>query len=76
MYAPSQISMSESFIKTADILIHSQSIHFHTQKISLSSYYPSGEPISPYRLHCSPFAVVYYSFMGYFFVAAAILARE
>jgi hypothetical protein len=24
-------------------------------------FYPSGEPISPHRLRCSPFAVVHYS---------------
>jgi hypothetical protein len=39
-------------------------------------FYPTGEPISPHRLRCSPFAVVHYSFMGYFLAAAAILTRE
>jgi hypothetical protein len=39
-------------------------------------FYPSGEPISPHRLRCSPFAVVHYSFMGHFLAAAAILIRE
>jgi hypothetical protein len=39
-------------------------------------FYPLGEPISPHRLRRSPFAVVYYSFMGHFLAAAAILTRE
>ena len=39
-------------------------------------FYLSGEPISLHQLHCSAFTVVYYSFMRYFFVAAAILARK
>jgi hypothetical protein len=39
-------------------------------------FYPSGEPISLQQLRCSPFAVVHYSFMGYFLAVAAILARE
>jgi len=41
----------------------------------ISIFYPSGEPISQHRLRCSPFAVVYYSFMGHFLVAAAISSR-
>ncbi len=44
--------------------------------ILIGIFYPSGEPISPHRLRCSPFAVVHYSFMGHFLAAAAILARE
>jgi len=39
-------------------------------------FYPLGEPISLHQLRCSPFAVVHYSFMGYFLAVAAILARE
>jgi hypothetical protein len=39
-------------------------------------FYPSGEPISRQRLHRSPFGVVHYNFMSYFFVAAAISARK
>jgi len=43
-------------------------------------FYPTGEPILlggvGWRLRCSPFAVVYYSFMGYFLAVAAILTRE
>ena len=35
-------------------------------------FYPSGRPISLHRLHRSPFALVHYSFMRCFFVAAAI----
>jgi len=44
--------------------------------IFIGIFYPSGEPISPHRLRCSPFAVVHYSFMGHFLAAAAILTRE
>jgi len=39
-------------------------------------FYPSGEPISPHRLRCSPFAVYKYSFMGHCLAAAATSARE
>jgi hypothetical protein len=39
-------------------------------------FYPSGEPISLQQHRCSPFAVVYYSFMGHFLAVAAILTRE
>jgi hypothetical protein len=39
-------------------------------------FHPSGEPISQHQLRCSLFAVVHYSFMGYFLAAAAISARE
>jgi hypothetical protein len=39
-------------------------------------FYPSGEPISLHRLRCSPFAVVYYSFMGHFLVVTAISTRK
>jgi hypothetical protein len=38
-------------------------------------FYLLGESISQRRLHCSPFALVHDSFMGRFFVAAAILTR-
>jgi hypothetical protein len=44
--------------------------------IFIGIFYPSGEPISPHWLRCSPFAVVHYSFMGHFLAAAAILTRE
>ena len=44
-------------------------------------FYPSGadptyQPISLHRLRCSPFAVVYYSFMGHFLVVTAISTRK
>jgi hypothetical protein len=39
-------------------------------------FYPSGEPISPHRLRCSPIAVLCYSFMAHFLGGAAILTRE
>jgi hypothetical protein len=45
-------------------------IHF------IGIFHPPGEPISLQRLRCSPFAVVYYSFMGHFLAVAAILTRE
>jgi hypothetical protein len=51
-------------------------------RLAIGSFHPSGEPISPHRSLITgagwvgPFAVVYYSSMGFFFVAAAILARE
>ncbi len=44
--------------------------------ILIGIFYPSGEPISLHRLRCSPFAVVYYSYMSYFLAAAAISTRE
>jgi len=44
--------------------------------IFIGIFYPSGEPISPHRLRCSPFAVVHYSVMGHFLAAAAISTRE
>jgi hypothetical protein len=43
---------------------------------SIGIFYPSGEPISPHRLRCSPFAVDHYSFMGCGLAATAISARE
>ena len=39
-------------------------------------FYPSGESISLQQHRYSPFAVVYYSFMGHFLAVAAILTRE
>ncbi len=39
-------------------------------------FYPSGELISLQSLHCSPLAVVHYSFGGHFFALAAISVRE
>jgi hypothetical protein len=44
--------------------------------IFIGIFYPTGEPISLHLLHCSPFAVYKYSFMGYCFAAAAISTRE
>ncbi|GAF81951.1 unnamed protein product, partial [marine sediment metagenome] len=38
--------------------------------------YPSGEPILPQSLRCSPLAVVHYSFMGHYLAFAAISTRE
>jgi hypothetical protein len=39
-------------------------------------FYPKGEPISPHRLRCSPFAVVHYDFMGHCLAVAAISTRQ
>jgi len=44
--------------------------------IFIGIFCPKGEPISPHRLRCSPFAVVHYSVMGHFLAAVAILTRE
>jgi len=44
--------------------------------IFIGIFYPSGEPISPHRLRCSPFAVDDHSFMGHFLAARAILTRQ
>jgi hypothetical protein len=44
--------------------------------ILIGIFYPKGEPISPHRYRCSPFAVVEYNFMSHCLVAAAISARE
>jgi hypothetical protein len=43
---------------------------------SIGIFSPSGEPISPHRHRCSPFAVVHYSFMGCGLAATAISTRE
>jgi hypothetical protein len=43
---------------------------------SIGIFYPPGEPISPHRLRCNPFAVDHYSFMGCCLAAAAISARK
>jgi hypothetical protein len=40
--------------------------HEKTSIHSVCIFYPTGEPISPQRLRCSPFAVVHYSFMDHF----------
>ena len=48
--------------------------HFHFVYISIFS--PVGELILLHRLRCSPFAVVYYSFMGHCLAAAATSTRE
>jgi hypothetical protein len=45
-------------------------------RIFISIFYPSGELISLHRLHCNPFAVYKYSFMGHCLAGAAISARE
>jgi hypothetical protein len=34
-------------------------------RLAIDSFYPSGEPISPHRLRCNPFAVAHYSFMDH-----------
>ena len=39
-------------------------------KLAINSFYPSGRPISLHQLHRSPFAVVNYSFMNYFFASS------
>jgi hypothetical protein len=39
-------------------------------------HHPSGQPISPHRLRCSPFAVFKYSFLSRYLVAAAISTGE
>jgi len=39
-------------------------------------FYLSGEPISPHRHRCSPFAVGNYSFIGRYLAATAISTRE
>jgi len=50
--------------------------------VFIGIFYPSGESISPHRLRCSPFAVVYYSVMGHFLasfnarVGWRVLTRE
>ncbi len=44
--------------------------------ILIGIFYPTGEPISPHRLRCNPFAVVHYSFMGCGLAATAISTRE
>jgi hypothetical protein len=60
-----------------DIAYHPEKYFFRNlQVFSISIFYPKGGSISPHRLHRSPFAVVYYNFMGYFFVAAAISTRK
>jgi hypothetical protein len=46
--------------------------------IIIDIFYPSGadptyQLISPHRLRCSSFAVVHYSFMGYFLAAATLM---
>ncbi len=54
----------------------SPSFKVRVGRIAIGIFYPTGEPISPHRLHCSPFAVVHYNFMGHCFAAAAILTRK
>jgi hypothetical protein len=60
-----------------DIASHPDKYFFRAKQIFfVSIFYPTGGPISPHRLHCSPFVVIHYNFMGYFFVAAAISIRK
>jgi len=67
-------AISESY---PDIAVNPDKFFFKKKFfIFIGIFCPSGEPISPQRLHCSPFAVVHYSFMGHFLAAAAILTRE
>jgi hypothetical protein len=77
-------SFSELFIKNANANILLQEYHsfdfiytFMQGRggLTIGIFSPSGEPISPHRLRCSPFAVFKYSFMGHCLGAAAILAR-
>ena len=44
--------------------------------LAISIFFPTGEPISPHRLRCGPFAVVHYNFMSHCLAAAAISTRE
>jgi len=67
-------AISESY---PDIALNPDMFFFKKKfLIFIGIFYPPGEPISPHRLRCSPFAVVHYSFMGHFLAATAILTRE
>jgi len=48
----------------------------HFTFISISIFYPPGEPISLQSLRYSPLAVVHYSFVGHCLAFAAISTRE
>jgi hypothetical protein len=83
--------ISELFINYADTIVYlfsyvpftmellKQNIKHISHKL-FSFYvgilYPTGEPISLQSLHCSPLAVVHYSFVGHCFAFAATSTRE
>jgi hypothetical protein len=52
--------------------LSSEYYHF----LIIEIFYPTGEPISQHRLHCSSFVVVHYNFMSHFFAATATSVRE
>ncbi len=52
--------------------LSSEYYHF----LIIEIFYPTGEPISQHRLHCSSFVVVHYSFVGHCLAFAAISTRE
>jgi len=61
----------------ADIAVNSKKFFLKKDYyLFIGIFSASSEPISPHRRRCSPFAVVYYSFMGYCLAAAAISTRE
>jgi len=71
MQYKASFTTAELFIITADTFFEKELFN-----LIVGIYYPPGELISLQQHRCSPFAVVYYSFMGHCLAAAAISTRE